>query len=162
MTCHTTSCKVSEKLLPYGSQSAPASPPVRHPAPALRAHGLVLQVRRVPLRRVGELNRLRGGRYLMSLLLELADLAAPALKALWRNASGNLTTSAGAALQVRTGNLANLFAPGLKALWRCASGKNVDANNHCAPMGGCVGCLLVDIAGAWQGSACAGSSMQKT
>ena len=53
----------------------------------------------MPLRRVGELNRLRGGRYLMSLLLELADLAAPALKALWSNASGKFTTSAGEALQ---------------------------------------------------------------
>ncbi|GAB4814318.1 hypothetical protein N2152v2_001364 [Parachlorella kessleri] len=53
--------------------------------------GATLQVRRAPLRRVGELNRLQGGRYWMSLLLELADLAAPALKALWSHASAFLS-----------------------------------------------------------------------
>ncbi len=53
-------------------------------APTLRC----VQVRRVPLRRVKELNELKGPRYLMSLLLELADLAAPALRTMWRNASG--------------------------------------------------------------------------
>lgn len=46
------------------------------------------QARRVPLRRVGELGRLRGARFGVSLLLELCDLAAPALRALWRKASG--------------------------------------------------------------------------
>lgn len=45
-------------------------------------------MRRVPLRRVSELNTLRGPQFLMSLLLELVDLAAPALRALWKRSSG--------------------------------------------------------------------------
>ena len=53
------------------------------------------QVRRVPLRRVAELNALKGSRFAMSLLLELCDLAAPALRTLWRHGSGGRDGRAG-------------------------------------------------------------------
>jgi hypothetical protein len=81
-------------LAPAPAPATSAAPPTSAaagPAPPSARACPVLRVRRVPLKRARELAALRGARFAVSLVLEAADVAAPALRALWERAGAALT-----------------------------------------------------------------------